>query len=205
MPAARVTWVCALFLLCYVGTEVSLGGWIVVFMIQIRGGEEFSSGMTATGFWLGLAIGRVILGFVTPRIGEKLAISVSEPSEVCRIPHVPIHLTCFVLDLSSPRRGTPTFVLAGSPIHRFCNRSRTSRFFPRTAFPCSYCGHVQTAASTLTGGRHWICCGVWWWWSSHPSLCRGCPRSSQGSTGLAAYYPGLLGCTVDPVVVSAEV
>lgn len=79
MPAARVTWLCALFLLCYVGTEVSLGGWIVVFMIQIRGGEEFSSGMTATGFWLGLAIGRVILGFVTPRIGEKLAISVSQP------------------------------------------------------------------------------------------------------------------------------
>ncbi|KAK6199138.1 hypothetical protein LQW54_010057 [Pestalotiopsis sp. IQ-011] len=78
-PSARVTWLCALFLLGYVGIEVALGGWIVVFMIQVRHGEAFASGMTATGFWLGLAIGRLILGFVTPRIGEKTAISIYLP------------------------------------------------------------------------------------------------------------------------------
>ncbi|KAI0382291.1 MFS general substrate transporter [Hypomontagnella monticulosa] len=79
MPAARVTWLCALFLLGYVGMEVALGGWIVEFMIQVRQGEAFASGMTATGFWLGLTIGRVILGFVTPRIGEKRAIMIYLP------------------------------------------------------------------------------------------------------------------------------
>jgi len=68
---------CALFLLGYVGIEVALGGWIVVFMIQVRQGAEFASGMTAMGFWLGITVGRVVLGFVTPRLGEKLAISVS--------------------------------------------------------------------------------------------------------------------------------
>ena len=72
----RVTWICAAFLLAYVGTEVSLGGWVVEFMIQVRHGEHFSSGLTATGFWLGITVGRVILGFVTPRIGEKMAVSV---------------------------------------------------------------------------------------------------------------------------------
>lgn len=76
-PSARVTWLCALFLLGYVGIEVALGGWIVVFMIQVRQGAEFASGMTAMGFWLGITVGRVVLGFVTPRLGEKLAISVS--------------------------------------------------------------------------------------------------------------------------------
>ncbi|KAK6846445.1 hypothetical protein PG987_001633 [Apiospora arundinis] len=70
-PSARVTWLCALFLLGYVGIEVALGGWIVVFMIQVRQGAEFASGMTAMGFWLGITIGRVVLGFVTPRLGEK--------------------------------------------------------------------------------------------------------------------------------------
>ncbi|KAI1644647.1 MFS general substrate transporter [Daldinia loculata] len=78
-PAARVTWLCSLFLLGYVGLEVSLGGWIVEFMIQVRNGEPFASGMTATGFWLGLTIGRVILGFVTPRVGEKRAIMIYLP------------------------------------------------------------------------------------------------------------------------------
>lgn len=53
---------------------VSTGGWIVTFMMNVRHGQPFSSGMTATGFWLGLTFGRVILGFVTPRIGELLAV-----------------------------------------------------------------------------------------------------------------------------------
>lgn len=80
MPAARVSWLASLFLLGYVGIEVGLGGWIVTFMIRVRHAERFASGMTATGFWLGLTIGRVILGFVTGRIGEKLAISVCRAS-----------------------------------------------------------------------------------------------------------------------------
>ncbi|KAK7942411.1 uncharacterized protein PG986_011524 [Apiospora aurea] len=78
-PSARVTWLCALFLLGYVGIEVALGGWIVVFMIQVRQGAEFASGMTAMGFWLGVTVGRVVLGFVTPRLGEKLAITIYLP------------------------------------------------------------------------------------------------------------------------------
>lgn len=76
-PSARVTWLCSLFLLGYVGVEVALGGWIVTFMIRIRHSGRFASGMTATGFWLGITVGRVLLGFVTPRVGEKIAIAVS--------------------------------------------------------------------------------------------------------------------------------
>lgn len=76
MPAARITWLCAMFLLGYVGVEVALGGWIVEFMIKVRDAEKFAAGMSATGFWLGMTVGRVILGFVTPRIGEKLSIMV---------------------------------------------------------------------------------------------------------------------------------
>ncbi|CZR52009.1 related to tetracycline resistance proteins [Phialocephala subalpina] len=70
-----ITWVCAFFLLCYVGVEVSLGGWLVTFMLKVRHGEAFASGLVVTGFWLGLTFGRIILGFVTGKIGEKLAIA----------------------------------------------------------------------------------------------------------------------------------
>ena len=58
------------------GAEVSIGGWIVTFMTNVRKGAPFSSGLTATGFWLGLTAGRVTLGFVTPKVGEKLAITI---------------------------------------------------------------------------------------------------------------------------------
>ncbi|GAB1210780.1 hypothetical protein APSETT445_009578 [Aspergillus pseudonomiae] len=74
--SAWVTWICAFFLLGYVGIEVALGGWIVTFMMRVRHGADFASGMVATGFWLGIACGRVVLGFITPRIGEKMAIIV---------------------------------------------------------------------------------------------------------------------------------
>ncbi|KAK7192506.1 MFS transporter [Paraphaeosphaeria sporulosa] len=73
---SRVTWVVAFFLLCYVGIEVALGGWIVTFMRRERSGEAFASGMVATGFWTGIALGRVFLGFLTPKLGEKFAVTV---------------------------------------------------------------------------------------------------------------------------------
>lgn len=45
-------------------------------MIRIRHSQPFPSGLTATGFWLGITVGRVVLGFVTPKIGERLAITI---------------------------------------------------------------------------------------------------------------------------------
>ncbi|KAH7095640.1 major facilitator superfamily domain-containing protein [Paraphoma chrysanthemicola] len=79
LPHARVTWLCSIFLLGYVGIEVALGGWIVKFMLEVRDGEDFGSGMVATGFWMGITVGRIVLGFVTPRLGEKLAIAIYLP------------------------------------------------------------------------------------------------------------------------------
>lgn len=71
-----VTYLVATFLFLYVGVEVALGGWLVVFMRELRDGEPFASGMVATGFWLGITMGRVVLGFVTGRIGEKMAVTI---------------------------------------------------------------------------------------------------------------------------------
>ncbi|KAL4747797.1 hypothetical protein BDW72DRAFT_206144 [Aspergillus terricola var. indicus] len=73
---ARVTWLLSLFLLGYVGAEVAIGGWVVTFLMRVRDGAEFASGMGSTGYWLGITFGRVLLGFVTPRIGEKLGIAI---------------------------------------------------------------------------------------------------------------------------------
>ncbi|KAJ3548796.1 hypothetical protein NM208_g829 [Fusarium decemcellulare] len=42
-------------------------------MLKVRHGDEFASGMSAVGFWLGITVGRAVLGFVTPRLGVKLS------------------------------------------------------------------------------------------------------------------------------------
>ena len=110
LPYARVTWCCSIFFLGYVGIEVALGGWIVKFMLEVRKGEDFASGMTATGFWMGITMGRLVLGFVTPRIGEKLAIAVC--LVVLHHP-LPNHPLTYHVDLPSFDHGPRTHLLAG--------------------------------------------------------------------------------------------
>ncbi|KAL3419143.1 MFS transporter [Phlyctema vagabunda] len=72
----KMTWIFAIFILGYVGAEVSLGGWIVVFMMKVRSADQFSSGISSTGFWAGMTVGRLLLGFVTEKIGERLAVTI---------------------------------------------------------------------------------------------------------------------------------
>ncbi|KAI3548382.1 uncharacterized protein CLUP02_04722 [Colletotrichum lupini] len=76
LPEARIAWLSALFVLIYIGVEVSVGGWIVEFMLHVRKGSAFASGMCATGYWLGMTVGRIVLPFVTNLIGPKIGVSV---------------------------------------------------------------------------------------------------------------------------------
>lgn len=54
------TWLLAFFVLFYQGSEVSLAGWIVTFLLDYRNGPA-SVGYVASGFWAGLTIGRLVL------------------------------------------------------------------------------------------------------------------------------------------------
>ncbi|KAK1573166.1 major facilitator superfamily transporter [Colletotrichum navitas] len=73
---SKVTWLCSVFFFAYMGAEVGLGGWIVTFMLRVRKASAYASGVSATGFWAGQALGRACLGFVTERYGERLCISI---------------------------------------------------------------------------------------------------------------------------------
>lgn len=188
MPAARVTWLSALFLTGYVGVEVGLGGWIVTFMIRVREADRFASGMTATGFWLGLTVGRVVLGFITGRIGETLAIMVRVSSSC--IGYVLIECS----DLPTHIDGTGTPLLARSSILRWCYIGRITRFLLRTAFPCSYgCLH-EIAPEASARVKHWLRSCIRWKWRCDIPLCYRCHCAGEGCAGIAAYHPGTAGC-----------
>ena len=73
---SRVVWICSIFMLIYVGTEVSMTGWMNTFLQVVRHAPPFEAGLSTTMFWVGATIGRISLGFVTGRVGEKLAIFV---------------------------------------------------------------------------------------------------------------------------------
>lgn len=69
----RVTWICAAYFLAYVGTEAAISGWVVTFLQRARHASPYLASLSSTGFWLGMAAGRLVLGPVTDRVGVRPA------------------------------------------------------------------------------------------------------------------------------------
>ncbi|KAF8609125.1 MFS general substrate transporter [Ceratobasidium sp. AG-I] len=67
---SRAVQLMAFFIWVYVGAEVTIGGWIVTFVIEERGGGP-SAGYISSGFFGGLMLGRVALLWVNEKIGER--------------------------------------------------------------------------------------------------------------------------------------
>ncbi|KDQ21357.1 hypothetical protein BOTBODRAFT_61073 [Botryobasidium botryosum FD-172 SS1] len=70
----KVVWITAVFLLLYVGAEITIGGWIVDYLTTVRHGEPGRMRYVAAGFWGGIALGRFLLAIPTVWLGEKLAV-----------------------------------------------------------------------------------------------------------------------------------
>ncbi|CUA77505.1 Gallate transporter [Rhizoctonia solani] len=68
--SSRAVQLMAFFIWVYVGVEVTIGGWIVTFVIEERGGGP-SAGYISSGFFGGLMLGRVVLLWVNEKIGER--------------------------------------------------------------------------------------------------------------------------------------
>ncbi|EJC99148.1 MFS general substrate transporter [Fomitiporia mediterranea MF3/22] len=69
----KVVHLIAFFILAYVGVEVTIGGWIVTFVINERGGGA-SSGYLSSGFFAGLTLGRICLLWLNKVIGVRRVI-----------------------------------------------------------------------------------------------------------------------------------
>ncbi|KAF4997288.1 hypothetical protein FDECE_12105 [Fusarium decemcellulare] len=70
-----VTLILSAFMLIYVGAEVTIGGWLVTFMINVRNGTPSASSLVASGFWIGVTVSRFVLGWITSYVGEKIMVS----------------------------------------------------------------------------------------------------------------------------------
>ncbi|KAJ7882047.1 major facilitator superfamily domain-containing protein [Mycena olivaceomarginata] len=65
--------VLAFFILVYVGVEVTIGGWITTYIIDVRGGGA-SAGYISSGFFGGIMVGRLALLWLNKKIGEYRAL-----------------------------------------------------------------------------------------------------------------------------------
>ncbi len=66
-----LVWMAAAFLFLYVGTEVSLGAWSYSFLLKERHGLALFSAWSVSGYWVGLTAGRLVLGRLSSRLGNR--------------------------------------------------------------------------------------------------------------------------------------
>lgn len=70
----RLTWIFSFFLFFYVGVEIVMGSWSYSFFTEQRHVNTLYAGWIVSGYWLGLTLGRLTLGHVAQRFGEKRTI-----------------------------------------------------------------------------------------------------------------------------------
>ena len=63
-----LVWGATLFLLFYVGIEVSLGSWGYTFLLLQRQESDLLAGWIVSGYWLGLTLGRFLLNYLAERV-----------------------------------------------------------------------------------------------------------------------------------------
>ncbi|KAI9022280.1 major facilitator superfamily domain-containing protein [Phycomyces nitens] len=73
----KMTMTGAFYILVYVGLEVTLGSWGYLFLTEGRGGKPVPMGHVMSGYWFGLASGRIVLGYIASKYGEKYIITLA--------------------------------------------------------------------------------------------------------------------------------
>ncbi|KAH3678554.1 hypothetical protein WICMUC_001363 [Wickerhamomyces mucosus] len=69
------TWLTCIFIFFYQGAEVSMGGWVVTFLLEYRDGNLNSTGYVSSGFWGGVTLGRFLLThFLSTKFGVRKSI-----------------------------------------------------------------------------------------------------------------------------------
>jgi fucose permease len=64
-------WLLSLFYFFYIGSQITLNGWVVEYLVEERGGELSSMGYVPAGFNGGCLLGRLLLAEPTHRLGER--------------------------------------------------------------------------------------------------------------------------------------
>ncbi|KAL7963739.1 hypothetical protein V8C34DRAFT_300233 [Trichoderma compactum] len=66
----------------YAGSEVTIGGWLLTFMMSVRNGSPTASSLATSGFWIGVTAGRLGLGWITGYVGEMVMVTIYLPSAI---------------------------------------------------------------------------------------------------------------------------
>lgn len=92
----KAVWLLSLFYFLYIGTAITLGGWVVEYLHVVRNGSLSRVGYISAAFAGGTALGRFLLAEPTFRFGEKRMLllygilSLALQIIFWRVPNIPV-------------------------------------------------------------------------------------------------------------------
>ncbi|PGG97370.1 hypothetical protein AJ80_09710 [Polytolypa hystricis UAMH7299] len=69
--SAPVVWLLSLYFFFFLGAAITAGGWVVEYLVKVRGGDLKDMGYVPTGLYGGSFLGRLVLAEPTYRLGER--------------------------------------------------------------------------------------------------------------------------------------
>ncbi|KAF0321113.1 bypass of stop codon protein 6 [Colletotrichum asianum] len=158
---ARLVFLGALFVFAYQGAEVSISGWVISFLVDVRDvANPQAVGYVTAGFWAGITVGRFLLSGLGQKVGEKRFVYVMTLGAACFqllvwfVPNIvgnAVSLAIVGLLLGPIYPCAATVFLRGMP-----GRSRTSGIAIITAF-----GSSGGALAPFTTGMIAQASGTW--------------------------------------------
>lgn len=92
----KAVWILSLFYFLYIGTVITMGGWVVEYLHVVRNGSLSRVGYISAAFAGGTALGRFLLAEPTFRFGEKrmlllyVLLSLALQIIFWRVPNIPV-------------------------------------------------------------------------------------------------------------------
>jgi fucose permease len=72
----KSVWLLSMFYFFYIGSQITMSGWVVEYLVEVRKGELSKMGYVPAGFNGGCLLGRLLLAEPTYRLGERKMVTI---------------------------------------------------------------------------------------------------------------------------------
>lgn len=83
MTQARLVLVCSIFYFSYIAVEAIYTDWVITYMQRVRYVKLATASLSSSVFWIGMALGRTLLGLVTEYFGVKVSVTAYIILSIC--------------------------------------------------------------------------------------------------------------------------
>ncbi|KAK5943042.1 hypothetical protein PMZ80_004047 [Knufia obscura] len=83
LTQAKLILICSIFYFFYIAVEAIYTDWVITYMQRVRDVKLATASLSSSVFWIGMALGRTLLGLVTEYFGLKVSVTAYITLSIC--------------------------------------------------------------------------------------------------------------------------